>query len=40
VARFSINIPMKKSSTKLFRIVQGKKEPTWAYLRRFNEEML
>ena len=39
VARFSINIPMKKSSTKLFRIVQGKKEPTWAYLRRFNEEM-
>ena len=40
VACFSTSIPTKKSSTELFGIVQGKKEPTQAYLRRFNEEML
>jgi len=40
VARFSTNIPMKKSSTELFGIIQCEKEFTRAYLRRFNEEML
>ena len=40
VARFSTSIPAKKSSTELFGIVQGEKELTQAYLRRFNEEML
>jgi hypothetical protein len=40
VARFSTSIPTKKSSTELFGIVQGEKELTQAYLRRFNEEML
>jgi hypothetical protein len=40
VARFGINIPTKKSSTKLFGITQVENESTRTYLKRFNEEML
>jgi len=40
VTRFSTNIHTKKSSTELFGIIQGEKESTQAYLRRFNKEML
>uniref|UniRef100_U7E2F4 Retrotransposon gag domain-containing protein n=1 Tax=Populus trichocarpa TaxID=3694 RepID=U7E2F4_POPTR len=40
VARFSTSIPMKKSFAELFRVIQGGKESTLAYMRRFNEEML
>ncbi|KAJ6856870.1 hypothetical protein NC651_038532 [Populus alba x Populus x berolinensis] len=40
VAHFSTSIPMVKSLTKLFENVQGEKESTQAYRRRFNEEML
>jgi hypothetical protein len=37
---FSTNIPVKKSFTKLFSVTQVGREPTRAYLKRFNEEML
>jgi hypothetical protein len=40
VAHFSTRIPTKKSSIKLFRIIQTKNESTKTYLKRFNKEML
>jgi hypothetical protein len=40
VTRFSTSIPTKKSSIELFGIIQGEKQSTQAYLRRFNKEML
>jgi hypothetical protein len=40
VARFSPNIPTKKSFTKLFSVTQQKGKPTHTYLKRFNKEML
>jgi hypothetical protein len=40
VARFSPNIPTKKSFTKLFGVTEQKGKPIHTYLKRFNEEML
>jgi len=40
VARFNTNIPIKKSSTKLFDVAQQEGESTWMYLNRFNEKMI
>jgi hypothetical protein len=40
VACFNINIPTKKSFTELFGVIQQEGESTWAYLKRFNEEIL
>jgi hypothetical protein len=40
VTCFNTSIPTKKSSIELFRVTQGEKDSTQAYLKRFNEEML
>jgi len=40
VSRFNTSIPAKRSSTELFGVTQIRGESTWAYLKRFNEEML
>jgi hypothetical protein len=40
VARFSTSILAKKSSTKLFSVIQQIGESTRAYLKRFSEEIL
>jgi hypothetical protein len=40
VPRFSTSIPAKKSSTKLFGVIQQIGESTRTYLKRFSEEIL
>jgi len=40
VAHFSISILVKKSSTKLFVIIQWENESTRAYLKMFNDKII
>jgi len=40
VAWFNTSIPIKKSSTKLYKVTQADDESTLVYLKRFDEKML